>query len=139
VDPRWYGTGEETGDPLYHFPTGSRVNLTWDEDGEIIATGLTIENRRFWSIADIVKLGLINERGGLALAPLFSHRHGAPASLSRLPQAPLRRHGGWKATPVTNKDAGGETSGSRLCARRVSYLCQGPGPVSRQKLKSPCF
>jgi hypothetical protein len=28
---------------------------------------------------------------------------------------------------------------SRLCARRVSYLCQGPGPVSRQKLKSPCF
>jgi hypothetical protein len=63
VDPRWYGTGEETGDPLWHFPTGSRVNLTWDEDGEIMAAGLTIENRRVWSIADIVKLGLINERG----------------------------------------------------------------------------
>jgi hypothetical protein len=43
------GQGKETGDPLYHFPTGSRVNMTRDEDGEIVATGLTIENRRFWS------------------------------------------------------------------------------------------
>jgi hypothetical protein len=38
------GQRKETGDPLYHFPTGSRVNLTWDKDGEVIATGLTIEN-----------------------------------------------------------------------------------------------
>jgi hypothetical protein len=58
-----------------------------------MATGLTIENRRFWSIADIVKLGFDQRAWSLALAPLFSHRHGAPASLSRLPQAPLRRHG----------------------------------------------
>jgi hypothetical protein len=43
------GQGRRRVDPLYHFPTGSRVNLTWDEDGEIIATGLTIENHRFWS------------------------------------------------------------------------------------------
>jgi len=49
-------------DPDYHFPTGSIPNLTFDDDDEIIATGLTIENR-FWSISDIVKLGLINERG----------------------------------------------------------------------------
>jgi hypothetical protein len=38
------GQGKETGDPRYHFP------------------GLTIENL-FWSIANIVKLGMINERG----------------------------------------------------------------------------
>ena len=50
------------GDPDYHFPTGSTVSLTFDDDDEIIATGLTIEGR-FWSISDIVKLGLINERG----------------------------------------------------------------------------
>jgi hypothetical protein len=49
-------------DPDYHFPTGSTVSLDWDDDEELIATGLTIENR-FWSVEDIVKLGLINERG----------------------------------------------------------------------------
>jgi hypothetical protein len=38
------GQRKETGDPLYHSPTGSRVNLTWDKDGEVIAPGLTIEN-----------------------------------------------------------------------------------------------
>jgi hypothetical protein len=46
----------------YHLPTGAIASLTFDDDGEIIATGLTIEGR-FWSISDIVKLGLINERG----------------------------------------------------------------------------
>jgi hypothetical protein len=46
----------------YHLPTGSIASLSFDDDGEIIATGLTIEGR-FWSILDIVKLGLINERG----------------------------------------------------------------------------
>jgi hypothetical protein len=50
------------GDPDYHFPTGSTVHLDWDENEEIIATGLTIEGR-FWSIEHIVKLGLINDRG----------------------------------------------------------------------------
>jgi hypothetical protein len=61
-DPRVTTLARAMGDPLYHFPSGSRVNLTCDEDGEIIATGLTIEGR-FWSISDIVNLGLINERG----------------------------------------------------------------------------
>jgi hypothetical protein len=61
-DPRITTLARAMGDPAYHFPSGSKVNLTWDKDGEIIATGLTIENR-FWSISDIVKLGLINERG----------------------------------------------------------------------------
>ena len=68
-------------DPLYHFATGSRVNLTWDEDGEVIATGLTIENRRFWSIADIVKLGLINDRGAW-----LCHRYSASPWRSRQSQ-----------------------------------------------------
>jgi hypothetical protein len=49
-------------DPLYHFPTGSTVSLDWDDDEELIATGLTIEGR-FWSIENIVKLGLINVEG----------------------------------------------------------------------------
>jgi hypothetical protein len=50
------------GDERYHFPTGSTVSLTRDENEEIIATGLTLGGR-FWSIEDIVKLGLINDRG----------------------------------------------------------------------------
>jgi hypothetical protein len=50
------------GDPDYHFPTGSTVSLDWDDDEELIATGITLEGR-FWSISDIVKLGLINDRG----------------------------------------------------------------------------
>jgi hypothetical protein len=50
------------GDKDYHFPTGSTASLDWDENEEIIASGLTIEGR-FWSVEDIVKLGLINEGG----------------------------------------------------------------------------
>jgi hypothetical protein len=61
-DPRVVSLARAMGDPLYHFPSGSKVNLTRDEDGEIVATGLTIENR-FWSVRDIVKLELINDRG----------------------------------------------------------------------------
>jgi hypothetical protein len=61
-DPRVARLAKAMGDPLYHFPSGAQVNLTWDEDGEVIATGLTLEGR-FWSVSDIVKLGLINERG----------------------------------------------------------------------------
>jgi hypothetical protein len=49
-------------DPDYHLPTGSIVSLDWDDRDELIATGLTIEGR-FWSISDIVQLGLINDRG----------------------------------------------------------------------------
>jgi hypothetical protein len=62
VDPRVVQLARSMGDPLYHFPSGSRVNLTFDENDEVIATGLTIEDR-FWSVSDIVKLGLINEYG----------------------------------------------------------------------------
>jgi hypothetical protein len=62
VDPRVTTLARAMGDPDYHFPSGSRVNLTFDGNDEVVATGLTIESR-FWSIADIVKLGLINERG----------------------------------------------------------------------------
>jgi hypothetical protein len=61
-DPRVTTLARAMGDPLYHFPSGAQVSLTWDENDEVIATGLTIENR-FWSISDIMKLGLINERG----------------------------------------------------------------------------
>ena len=61
-DPRITTLALAMGDENYHLPTGSRANLTFDEDGEIIATGLTIEGR-FWSVSDIVKLGLINDRG----------------------------------------------------------------------------
>jgi hypothetical protein len=61
-DPRIAALARAMGDPDYHFPTGSTVHLDWDENEEIIATGLTIEGR-FWSIENIVKLGLINDRG----------------------------------------------------------------------------
>jgi hypothetical protein len=61
-DPRVTTLAKEMGHKDYHLPTGSIASLTFDDDGEIIATGLTIEGR-FWSISDIVKLGLINERG----------------------------------------------------------------------------
>jgi hypothetical protein len=49
-------------DPDFHLPTSAIVSLDWDEKEELIATGLTIEGR-FWSIEDIVALGLINDRG----------------------------------------------------------------------------
>jgi hypothetical protein len=61
-DPQVTTLAKAMGDPDYHFPTGSTVHLDWDDNEELIATGLTIEGR-FWSISDIVKLGLINERG----------------------------------------------------------------------------
>jgi hypothetical protein len=61
-DPRVTTLARAMGHVDYHLPTGSTASLTFDDDGEIIATGLTIEGR-FWSISDIVKLGLINERG----------------------------------------------------------------------------
>jgi hypothetical protein len=61
-DPRVTTLARAMGHVDYHLPTGSIASLTFDDDGEIIATGLTIEGR-FWSISDIVKLGLINERG----------------------------------------------------------------------------
>jgi hypothetical protein len=48
--------------PDYHLPTSAIPSMAFDDDDELVVTGLTIENR-FWSVADIVKLGLINERG----------------------------------------------------------------------------
>jgi hypothetical protein len=74
-------------------PTGSRVNLTWDEDGEIIATGLTIENRRFWSIADIVKLGLINERGAWLSRRYSAIAMALPPVSADYPRPHCARHG----------------------------------------------
>jgi hypothetical protein len=61
-DPRVTTLARAMGHKDYHLPTGSIASLSFDDDGEIIATGLTMEGR-FWSILDIVKLGLINERG----------------------------------------------------------------------------
>jgi hypothetical protein len=61
-DPRVTALARAMGDKDYHFPTGSTVSLTYDEDDEIIAAGITLEGR-FWSVSDIVKLGLINDRG----------------------------------------------------------------------------
>jgi hypothetical protein len=61
-DPRVTTLARAMGHKDYHLPTGAIASLTFDDDGEIIATGLTLEGR-FWSISDIVKLGLINERG----------------------------------------------------------------------------
>jgi hypothetical protein len=62
ADPRVTTLARAMGHVDYHLPTGSIASLTFDDDNEIIATGLTLEGR-FWSILDIVKLGLINERG----------------------------------------------------------------------------
>lgn len=79
VDPRITALARARGHKDYHLPTGAIASLTFDENDEIIATGLTIEGR-FWSVEDIVKLGLINERGAwlwhrysaiaMALAPV---------------------------------------------------------------------
>jgi hypothetical protein len=60
-DPRVTTLARAMGHVDYHLPTGAIASLTFDDNGEIVATGLTIEGR-FWSISDIVKLGLINKR-----------------------------------------------------------------------------
>jgi hypothetical protein len=62
VDPRITTLARAMGHRDYQLPTGAIASLTFDDDGEIIATGLTIEGR-FWSISDIVKLQLIDHRG----------------------------------------------------------------------------
>jgi hypothetical protein len=64
-------------DPDYHLPTGSTVHLDWDDDEELIATGLTIEGR-FWSVSDIVKLGLINDRGAWLWSRYSAISHALP-------------------------------------------------------------
>jgi hypothetical protein len=71
------------GDPDYHFPTGSQVHLDWDENEEIIATGLTLEGR-FWSIEDIVKLGLINDRGAWLWSRYSAISHALPPTTALL-------------------------------------------------------
>jgi hypothetical protein len=55
-DPRVTTLARAMGHKDYHLPTGSIASLTFNDDYEIIATGLTLEGR-FWSISDIVKLG----------------------------------------------------------------------------------
>src|ERR1700727_1935902 len=76
-DPRMTTLAKAMGDPLYHFPTGAIPSLTFDADDEIIATGLTLEGR-FWSVSDIVKLGLINERGAWLWARYSAISHALP-------------------------------------------------------------
>jgi hypothetical protein len=62
------------------------VNLTRDENDEVVATGLTIEGR-FWSVSDIVKLGLIDGRGAW-----LWHRYSAIAMALPPTTALLRPH-----------------------------------------------
>jgi hypothetical protein len=42
-DPRITTLARAMGDPDYHLPSGAIANLRFDDDGEVIATGLTIE------------------------------------------------------------------------------------------------
>jgi hypothetical protein len=84
-DLRVTALAKAMGDKDYHFPTGSTVSLTFDEDDEIVATGLTLEGR-FWSISDIVKLGLIDGRGAW-----LWHRYSAIAMVLPPVSDPLLR------------------------------------------------
>jgi hypothetical protein len=77
ADPRMTTLARAMGHEDYHFPTGSTVSLTWDENDEVVATGLTIEGR-FWSISDIVKLGLINDRGAWLWSRYSAITHALP-------------------------------------------------------------
>jgi hypothetical protein len=76
-DPRVTALARAMGHKDYHLPTGSIASLTFDDDDEIIATGLTIEGR-FWSVSDIVKLGLINERGAWLWSRYSAITHALP-------------------------------------------------------------
>ena len=70
-----------------HEGSCRRVVRGFDDDDEIICTGLTLENR-FWSIESIVKLGLIDDRGAW-----LSHRYSAIAmALPPVSDAYLRPH-----------------------------------------------
>jgi hypothetical protein len=89
-DPQVAALAKAMADPDYHLPTGAVPSLTFDDDDEIIATGLTLEGR-FWSIDSIVKLGLINERG----AWLWSRYSAISHALPPAPGTLLRPH--WKA------------------------------------------
>jgi hypothetical protein len=85
-DPLVTTLAKAMGHKDYHFPTGSQVHLDWDENEEIIATGLTLEGR-FWPIEDVVKLGLINDRGAW-----LWHRYSAIAMALPPTTALLRPH-----------------------------------------------
>ena len=76
-DPRITTLARAMGDELYHFPTGAIPSLTFDDEGEIVATGLTLEGR-FWSIQDIVALGLINDRGAWLWSRYSAITHALP-------------------------------------------------------------
>ena len=60
-DPRVKQLARAMGDRLYHFPTGARPHLTFDEEGEMIATGITLCGR-FWYVKDIIFLDFIKGR-----------------------------------------------------------------------------
>ena len=61
-DPQITALARAMADPDYHLPTSAIASTAFDDDDELVVTGLTIQGR-FWSIEHIVKLGLINERG----------------------------------------------------------------------------
>ena len=60
-DPRVKALARAMGHRDYYFPTGARPHLTFDEDGEPIATGITLCGR-FWSVRDIIFLDFIKGR-----------------------------------------------------------------------------
>jgi hypothetical protein len=62
ASPQVTALAKAMGDKLYHFPTGAIPSLTFNDEDEIVATGITLEGR-FWSVQDIVALKLIDERG----------------------------------------------------------------------------
>ena len=86
-DPSVTALAKAWGDADHHLPTGAIPSLTFNEDDEIVCTGLTIEGR-FWSIQDIVALGLINERG----AWLWSRYSAITYALPPAPGTLLRPH-----------------------------------------------
>jgi hypothetical protein len=87
VDPRVTALASAMSDPLYHFPRGAQVSLTFDDNDEVIATGLTIAGR-FWSIESIIACGLINERG----AWLWHRWHAIHMALPPVEAGPVREH-----------------------------------------------
>ena len=86
-DPAVVALAKAMGDKDYHLPTGAIPSLTFNEDDEIVCTGLTIEGR-FWSVSNIVALGLINERG----AWLWSRYSAITYALPPAPGTLLRPH-----------------------------------------------
>jgi hypothetical protein len=65
-DPRVTALAIAMGERLWHAPADAKVSCIMTDEGDIRATGLTLEGR-FWSVEDIVACDLINERGAWLL------------------------------------------------------------------------